>query len=322
MSEGAPELPTGWPRLRAYTPARIGLGTTGVSLPTARHLEFQLAHALARDAVYTQLETDDLAEALRARGLASLHVRSAATDRLTYLRRPDLGRRLDAPSRSALETLREAATGGEPGYGVAFVVADGLSATAVNRYAVATIAASLTATDSGAHGDMGARARAYTDAGALADSGARALADTDAGSHANADADADADYGVRRIAPVVLVEQGRVAIGDEIGEILGAEIVVVLIGERPGLSAHDSMGAYLTWAPRIGTTDATRNCISNIREGGLPIAEAGAQIAALVAAARRYRCTGITLSSALAPRRSEIRLEPARAITTPARDER
>jgi ethanolamine ammonia-lyase small subunit len=128
-----------------------------------------------------------------------------------------------------------------------------LSATAANRYAVATIAATL------------------------------------AGLHSE-----------RLSAPVVLAEQGRVAIGDEIGEALGAELVVVLIGERPGLSAHDSLGAYVTWSPRSGTTDAARNCISNVREGGLPIAEAGSQIAALIAAARRERRTGIALSSSIA----------------------
>ena len=72
------------------------------------------------------------------------------------------------------------------------------------------------------------------------------------------------------IGPLVLVEQGRVAIGDEIGEMLGARLVVVLIGERPGLSAADSLGAYITWRPRIGTMDSNRNCISNIRSPGLP----------------------------------------------------
>ena len=67
------------------------------------------------------------------------------------------------------------------------------------------------------------------------------------------------------IGSLVLVEQGRVAIGDEIGQLLGAKLVVVLIGERPGLSAADSLGAYITWGPRVGVMDSTRNCISNIR---------------------------------------------------------
>ena len=81
------------------------------------------------------------------------------------------------------------------------------------------------------------------------------------------------------IAPVCIVEQGRVAIGDEIGERLGARFVVVLIGERPGLSACNCLGAYLTWAPRIGRTDAERNCVSNIRDGGLEPALASRRIA-------------------------------------------
>jgi ethanolamine ammonia-lyase small subunit len=247
VSERPPDLRDRWALLRSYTPARVGLGKAGISLPTAHHLEFQLAHALARDAVYTQLDAEAIAAGLHARNLPALRVHSAAADRLTYLRRPDLGRRLDAASRSELEGLRG------PGCALVFAVADGLSATAANRYAVATIAATL------------------------------------AGLHSE-----------RLSAPVVLVEQGRVAIGDEIGEALGAELAVVLIGERPGLSAHDSLGAYVTWSPRSGVTDAARNCISNIREGGLPIAEAGSQIAALIAAARRERCTGIALSSSIA----------------------
>ena len=80
------------------------------------------------------------------------------------------------------------------------------------------------------------------------------------------------------LAPICVVEQGRVAIGDEIGAALGAQLCVVLIGERPGLSAPDSLGAYITWRPRPGRTDAERNCISNIRTEGLSYAQAAAQL--------------------------------------------
>ena len=215
-----------------------------MSLPTRQHLALQLAHAQARDAVDAALDTDGIAGALGALGLAALRVRSLAPDRATYLRRPDLGRRLDRAGPDALP----------PGpFDVAFVVADGLSAAAVNGQAAAVIGAVLAALP-----------------------------------------------GAGRVGPVCLAAQGRVALGDEAAAAMGAACVVVLIGERPGLSAADSMGAYVTWAPAPGTLDARRNCVSNIRPGGLGVADAGATIAAIVQAARRHGMTGVGLSERLA----------------------
>ncbi|CAN5233935.1 ethanolamine ammonia-lyase subunit EutC [soil metagenome] len=99
-----------------------------------------------------------------------------------------------------------------------------------------------------------------------------------------------------RIAQIVLVEQGRVAIGDVIGAALGVELAVVLIGERPGLSAPDSLGAYITWQPRPGRQDSERNCVSNIRPPhGLGYEAAADSIAALLMAARQLRLTGVGL---------------------------
>ncbi len=98
-----------------------------------------------------------------------------------------------------------------------------------------------------------------------------------------------------RVAPLVVVEQGRVAIGDEIGQIAAASIVVVMVGERPGLSVADSLGLYLTWNPRIGSADAQRNCISNIHADGLSHAQAGHKAAWLIREARRRRLTGVAL---------------------------
>ena len=98
------------------------------------------------------------------------------------------------------------------------------------------------------------------------------------------------------LGPFVLVEQGRVAIGDEIGELLNARLAIVLIGERPGLSAADSLGAYATWRPRIGTMDSHRNCISNIRPAGLPIEDAARQIDALASRALSHAMTGVALN--------------------------
>jgi len=230
-------------RLRALTPARVALGRTGVSLPTRARLDFDRCHALARDAVHARLETASLAGVLRRiSGLDVLCLHSAAPNRATYLQRPDLGRILDEPSR---ERLAQCASNGP--FDLALIVADGLSALAVERHAAQLIEAFLPMV---------------------------------------------AGW---RLAPISIVEQGRVAIGDEIGQALGAQIAVILIGERPGLSAPDSLGAYITWNPRPGRTDAERNCISNIRAEGLSCAQAAAQLSVILGEARRIGLTGVAL---------------------------
>ncbi len=229
-------------RLRALTTARVGLGRTGVSQETRDVLDFQRAHAQARDAVHARLEVAALAAALKEiAGGDVLRLHSAAADRAVYLQRPDLGRRLDENSRARLASIRPDA------WELALVVADGLSALAVERHVPALLRELLPL-----------------------------LAD-------------------RRLAPICVVEQGRVAIGDEIGAALGAELCVVLIGERPGLSSPDSLGAYITWQPRPGRTDAERNCISNIRAEGLSSAQAAAQLGFYVNEARRRKLTGVAL---------------------------
>ena len=245
-----------WPALRRTTPARIGLGRSGVGLPTKAHLDFQLAHAQARDAVHAAFDPAPLAAELRGCGLDPLLLRSAAGDRPTYLRRPDLGRRLDAASRDRLAARPRQAID------IVFVIADGLSATAVQAHAAALLRATVARLGPGP-----------------------------------------------RFGPVAIVEGGRVAIGDEIGGLLGADLACVLIGERPGLSAADSLGVYLTWQPAPGTIDAGRNCLSNIRPAGLPIATAADRLAALVAAARRCRMTGVALAARLAAEASHPLIE-------------
>jgi ethanolamine ammonia-lyase small subunit len=231
-----------WTALRAFTPARIALGRTGSSQPTSAQLAFGLAHAQARDAVHASLDVAALDAALRAEGFDTLTAHSRAADRPTYLRRPDLGRRLDDTS---LAHLRAAAPASAPD--LVFVVADGLSAVAVARHAVPLLVA--------------ARER---------------LADWS-------------------IGPVVIATQARVALGDEAGEALGARAVALLVGERPGLSSPDSLGIYLTWAPRVGRTDAERNCISNVRPEGLAYGRAAATLAGLLQGARRLGSTGVSL---------------------------
>lgn len=229
-------------RLRSYTPARVGLGRTGVSQQTRDLLAFQQCHAQARDAVHAALQPATLASAIAAitRGEV-LRLHSAAVDRTQYLQRPDLGRTLNEPSTGSLATVTASS------FDLALIITDGLSALAVERHAAPLLAALLPSLTGW------------------------------------------------RIAPVCIVEQGRVAICDPIGESLRAEIAVVLIGERPGLSSPDSLGAYITWQPRPGRTDAERNCISNIRAEGLSYAQAAAQIKSYLDEARRLRLTGVSL---------------------------
>ena len=226
-----------WTALRSLTPARIALGRAGSGMPTGELLAFGLAHARARDAVHRALDAEGLVRELSSLNLASQVVRSAAPDRTTYLRRPDLGRKL-----SEKETLQKAENA------IALIIADGLSAPAVERHAVPLLRALI----------------------ALAPLRWAAIA-------------------------VAVALQGRVALGDEIGAILGARMVVMLIGERPGLSAPDSMGAYLTFAPKAGLTDADRNCVSNIHREGLSYDEAAFKIAWLIREGLARKVTGVAL---------------------------
>ncbi len=208
--------------------ARISLGRAGNGLPTKELLAFQLAHARARDAVKNRLDIASFA------AYRPVYVHSAAPDRETYLRRPDLGRKLATPLERG-------------DYDAVLILADGLSATALHRHAGPTLDALLPLLEGW------------------------------------------------RLAPVVVAQQARVAISDEIGELLGAKMSVILIGERPGLSSPDSLGAYLTWSPRVGRNDAERNCVSNIREEGLKPALAAQRIAMLMNAARGRQLTGVRL---------------------------
>lgn len=224
-----------WARLRQATPARIGLGRAGAGLPTAQMLEFQFAHARARDAVHRPLDVARLEQDLSP--FLVQRARSNAPDRDSYLRRPDLGRQLG----------QELPKPGQS-FDVAYVIADGLSAGAVQTHAAPVFLACAAALP-----------------------------------------------GVS-IAPITIVEQGRVAIGDEIGQQMKARAVVVLIGERPGLTVADSLGAYLTFDPRPGRQDSQRNCVSNIHsQGGLSHHLAADRIAWLLREALRLGLSGTGL---------------------------
>ena len=240
-----------WQQLRQFTAARIALGRSGVSVPTQPQLAFQLAHARARDAVHWGLDVPQLLQDLEGAGLGPandvLVLASAAADRLTYLQRPDLGRRLNDASREVLQARMQPDP--QRGYDIAFVIADGLSARAVSQNAVPLMAEVM-----------------------------RLIAPEN-----------------WSMAPLAIVSQARVAVGDEVGERLRARLVVLLIGERPGLSSPDSLGVYMTWMPRVGLTDASRNCISNIRPAGLSYDDAAFKLHHLASAMHQRQLSGVML---------------------------
>ncbi|HBT58700.1 MAG: ethanolamine ammonia-lyase subunit EutC [Pseudomonadales bacterium] len=240
-----------WRRLREFTDARIGLGRAGISLPTSELLAFQLSHAQARDAVHLPLDIDALCSELAADPqLAALgepiRLHSQATDRMTYLQRPDLGRLLDDASREQLVALCC-----EQPSDLAIVIVDGLSSRAIAQNAVPFLQRFM---------------------GLLA-----------------------SELPECSLAPLTIVEQGRVAVGDDVGALLNARAVLLLIGERPGLSSPDSLGLYLTWAPKPGLTDAARNCISNVRPAGLPHVEGAKRALYLLREAQRLKLSGVNL---------------------------
>lgn len=235
--------------LREYTAARIAQGRTGYSLPTRALLDFQLDQARARDAVYSTLDVPQLMARL-AQSLpdtAPLLLHSQAIDRATYLKRPDLGRRLNEASQNELASLNSAPTD------LSLVLADGLSATAINSHALPVLALLL------------------PDIARLGWS----------------------------LAPVCAVQQARVAIGDDVAHALNARMTVVLIGERPGLTSPDSLGAYLTYNPRPGLTDESRNCVSNIRPEGLPYAFAAQKLLYLLGEMHVRKLSGVHLKDEL-----------------------
>lgn len=238
----APE-PDPWAGLRAFTAARIALGRSGTSVPLREALAFKLAHAHARDAVYSVLDAERLLAELAALPLAVCQVSSRAQNRQEYLQRPDYGRQLNEDSKVR---LAENASGE---CDLVFVLADGLSATAINAHALPLLRALLPSLQQAGF----------------------------------------------RIGPLVLAEQARVALGDEVGHLLRARLVLVLIGERPGLSAPDSLGAYFTYGPRPGLTDEARNCVSNIRPAGLAYPAAAAKLSWLLHEALRRQLSGVAL---------------------------
>lgn len=232
-----------WKTLKQFTNARIALGKTGTAIPLKECLNLKLAHAQAKDAVYSVLDTALLLQQLGELQVPANCVSSRAANRDIYLQRPDLGRRLDQAS---VETLSNISI--QPA-DIVIVIGDGLSALAINKYAINVTSLLL----------MEIKAGVYT------------------------------------VAPVIVAKEARVAIADEIGQLLKARLSIMLIGERPGLSAFDSLGVYITYNPVVGNTDESRNCISNIRADGLIPAQAVIKIMQIINAAFALQLTGVAL---------------------------
>lgn len=202
-----------WHVLRKFTRARIAQGRSGCGLPTSALLDFQLAHAAARDAVHQEWDANFFENGVKKLGLESLILATRITNRVQYLQRPDLGRCLDQASRQRLQSLAFESVD------VALIISNGLSSAAVDSHGLPLLEAIAAAYEGSS----------------------------------------------LRSGPVCLVPNARVALADEIGALMHARLSVIIVGERPGLSAADSLGVYLTYAPKPGNTDADRNCISNIR---------------------------------------------------------
>ena len=235
--------PDPWAALKEYTAARIALGRTGTAEPLQALLQFRLAHALARDAVYAVLDQQLLLQEIQSLHQAAFLLHSQAANRSEYLQYPDRGRRLHERSIAQLKEFNST------GYDVCLVLADGLSATAINNHSIRVLKLLLPLFESAGFS----------------------------------------------VAPICVMQEGRVAIGDECGYQLQAKLVAVLIGERPGLSSPDSLGVYLTYQPTPGLTDESRNCISNIRPEGLPYQAAAEKIFYLINESFRLQLSGVGL---------------------------
>lgn len=230
-----------WQQLKEFTNARIALGRAGNALPTHEVLELRMAHALAKDAISTEIDFLNINENAKKIGITTIFVQSQISNPSEYLRNPNKGRLLHELSSAQLKDHPE------NNADLCIIIADGLSAEAVNLHAMKLIELLLP------------------------------------------------KLKIKKIAPVIIVKHGRVAISDEIGELLESKIALILIGERPGLSSPTSMGAYITLNPRKGNTDEKRNCVSNIQPDGLSYEFAAQKIAYLIDQMNNRQISGVAL---------------------------
>jgi ethanolamine ammonia-lyase small subunit len=236
--------PDSWSYLKGFSSARVAMGRAGGSVPTRERLDFQLAHAKARDAVVSPFNPTMLAKHFDGLAFGSIVLETLAHNRIIYLRRPDLGRKLSETSRMALEPVRK-----QGPWDLVIVVSDGLSTFAVMDQSWKVLSQLLPR---------------------LQENG-------------------------WKLAPLMIIGNARVAVQDEIGSLLNAKMSLMLLGERPGLGCSNSLGAYLTFHPTPGKTDADRNCISNIRSEGLAPEVAARKLFYLLSQSRRLQMSGVSL---------------------------
>ncbi len=247
-----------WQKLRSLTMARVGIGRSGPSLKTKNWLEFLRAHSEARHAVHAELDWSKFSESLIACGFRTQILLSGAKDKTSFLRRPDWGRRLSEDSRQ--KVLASIAAEGRDAFSqrLCFVVSDGLSAQAIEKYALELL---LNFKKMNQQVDLKHRFE---------------------------------------LTDIYLVKLGRVGVIDEIGSLVGCKQIVILLGERPGLSCFDSLGVYFEHSPRLGNSDANRNCISNIHSDGLTTERAASKLFYLLSKSRRLGLSGVELKDDLA----------------------
>lgn len=246
-----------WAALREYTDARIGLGRAGVSIPTTESLNFQLAHAQAQDAVHLPLDVETVIEQLENTNLTLNQEQEIFTPILLHSQAINRTTYLQRPDLGRR----------------------------LDRKSVEILKKVNTLKDE------------KYDLSIVVVDGLSSLAIKENASMfikklLEALNNDSKDW---NLAPITIVQQGRVAIGDEVGQILNSKITIVLIGERPGLSSPDSMGLYLTYNPKVGLTDESRNCISNIRIEGLSYEEAIKKAMYLLKESRRLELSGVNL---------------------------
>lgn len=232
-----------WSSFKEHTDARIALGRTGNSIPTYELLKFGMSHALAKDAIYKELEIKNIQQILLENHFKSFIVNSKALNKKEYLMNPNLGRQL---SENSLEFLKEKNI--DKG-NITIIFGDGLSAAAINMNACPLLF------------ELN-----------------QALKNT-----------------TFKLNPIIIAQQARVALSDEIGEALQSQASIIFIGERPGLSSPDSLGIYLTWNPKKGKKESERNCISNVRLQGLSYKEAAFKTAWLLIEAQKINSSGVIL---------------------------
>jgi ethanolamine ammonia-lyase small subunit len=245
-----------WSSLRQFTAARIALGRAGQALPLREVLALRLAHARARDAVHEPFDDVALGEQMRGLTGDTLSAPDAGAIAVHHLASCAIDRLEYLQRPDKGRTLDPAST----------ALLSARPANECGRDVAIVVADGLSAIAVHAHAAAFVREL-------LSRFAATAIT----------------------VGAICLVRQGRVAIGDEIGQHLRARLALVILGERPGLTAPDSLGVYLTYAPRPGLTDDSRNCVSNIRPDGLPLPAAADRVSRLVLEALRLQLSGVAL---------------------------